>query len=167
MPRCKANHEKNRLLGARLKRKSLFPKTFKHPSDPEQAKGWLRGVADHLSNFPNAGPSFRFVAYAIKKYLRAPKSRNLSKELGLVNPVGSPGNFQARMTERKRGRIVVRLRDEGKSWPDIGEAVGLQDKRSVKRLYDKYSPLLQKQCQLDRISAEMKEFFCERKEERP
>lgn len=88
MPQRKATHdkeprEKNRLLVARQKRLSILPKTFKRPSDPEQAKEWLRGVADHLSNHPNAAPSFRFVAYAIKRYLKHPTLR-LNKALGLV-----------------------------------------------------------------------------------
>lgn len=159
MPQHKTNHEKERLSQAGLKRRSLLPKRFKRPSDPEQAKEWLRSVADHLSNFPNAGPSFRFVAYAIKKHLRNPKTSFLAHELGLVYPPGNPGNFQSRMNERVRGRTIVKLRDAGKPWGDICDAVGLQNKQSVKDLYKKYSALFPRERLQGRIDNDLKKFL--------
>ncbi len=160
MPRYK-DHEKNRLKNARLKKLSLLPKNkkLKRPSDPDQAKDWLHEVADHLSNYPNAGPSFRFVAFAIKRFLRKSDARDLSKELGLINPVGRPSSFQARMKEREQGRKIVMLKDAGKPWHLIGKVVGLTDKRSLKRLYDKYSVLHPKEKQLAELDCSMKKFF--------
>lgn len=81
MPQRKANHEKNHLLQARLKRKSLLPQTFKRPSDPEQAREWLRKVADHLFDYPYAGPAQRFVAYGLRRFLSGKES--LGRALGL------------------------------------------------------------------------------------
>jgi gluconate kinase len=119
MPRDK-DHEKNRLRTARLKKLSRFPKStkLKRPSDPEQAKEWLRDVADHLSNLSNAGPPFRFAAYAIKRFLRS-NTRNLSKELDLVSPRGRQRTFKERITEKDRARKTHRLIREGKTWPEI------------------------------------------------
>lgn len=96
MPTRKPNREKNRLKNVRVRKPSLLPKRFKRPSDPEQARKWLREVADHLSNFPNAGPGYRFVAYAIKKFLHAPGKMRLGDALGLKPRIDS-----------KRGRPPV------------------------------------------------------------
>ena len=111
MPRTK-DHEKNRLKKARLKKLSRFPKNakLKRPSDPEQAKEWLREVADHLSNHLNAGPCFRFVAYAIKKYLRHPKTLDLASELNLIYSPGRPRTFKERTEEQRRARRTHKLK---------------------------------------------------------
>lgn len=117
MPRNK-EHERNRLKNARQKKLSLLPKNMKRPSGPEQAKEWLRDVADHLSNRPNAGPGFRFVAYAIKRYLRDSKGRDLRKELGLIHPPGKPRTFQERTAEMNTARkIDVLIRAGGNVAP--------------------------------------------------
>lgn len=171
MPRHRKIDETDQLAEVRLKKQSLFPKTLKRPSDPEQAQEWLRRAADHLDDYYenyNGGPPFRFVADAIKRYLEDPKTRSLHHELGLVYPVGSPGSSdpRSRMAERKRGHKVVMLRNAGKSWGDIGDEVGLKDKRSVKNLYKKYSPLLPKVLQRERMGRAMKRILLELEEQR-
>ncbi len=65
---------------------TAFPRnaSSEQPSSPKEAREWLLRIADHLETFPNAGPSFRFVAGAIKKYLQNPGANRLQQELGLV-----------------------------------------------------------------------------------
>ncbi|MGC4096841.1 MAG: hypothetical protein QM706_06965 [Nitrospira sp.] len=168
MPRDKKASETNRQKKLLPKRQSLFPGTVKYPSDPEQAQKWLLRIADHLDDYfehYNGGPPFRFVADAIRKYLENPKTTSLQHELGLVYPVGNPGNFQSRMAEAKRGWRVVRLKNAGKSLGDICNEVCLHDKRSVKNLYKKYSPRLPKQLQRERMGRTMKQILLELEDE--
>lgn len=94
MPRSR-QPEKDRLKKSRLKKVSgaLKFKAFR-PSSPKEAKEYLRAVADHLSNLPNASTRFRFVALGIKQFLRG--TVPLSHALGL-----------APKTTTKRGRPSV------------------------------------------------------------
>jgi hypothetical protein len=145
MPRYK-DHEKNRLKNARLKKLSLLPKNkkLKRPSDPEQAKEWLRDVADHLSNRLNAGPGYRFVAYAIKRYLRDSKARDLHKELGLIYPPGKPRTFQERKEETDTARKIDVLIRAGETWPQVEEKLGM-DRRTLERIYERHSARFRKE----------------------
>src|SRR5262245_19697353 len=108
-------------MNARGKRQSIIPKSFKRPSDPKQAKQWLNDVADHLSNLPNAGPSYRFVAFAIKRTLRKGQPEDLCRELGLVYPPGRPRTFQERRSEMDIARKIDALRRNGVRMPQIEE----------------------------------------------
>ena len=114
MARRAKDHEKKT---AQLQKPSLLPKTKlpKPPSDREQAKKWLHQVADHLDNLPNAGPSFRFVADAIKKYLSG-KARTLEAALGLQKKRGVPGWPKERL---RMAKTVHRLKKAGKSKSQI------------------------------------------------
>lgn len=150
-----------RLVASPLNKVPRLPKKWKAPSSPDEAREWLLAVATHLITWPNASSRFRFMGYRIKRYLRDPETHDLHKELGLINPVGRPSKFQIRMGERNRGRIIVKLKDAGKSWRLIGDEVKLDDKRSVKRLYDKYSILLLKERQLAILDRAMKQFLTE------
>jgi hypothetical protein len=90
--------ERERLKKARLKKlarlTNILPEGYRtppkmrmvRPTSPKEAKEFLRDVADHLSNLPRARPRYRFVAYAIKRYLRDSKARDLCNELGLTPP---------------------------------------------------------------------------------
>lgn len=150
-----------KLVASPLNKPSRLPKTWKAPSSPDEAREWLLAVANHLVKLPHASSSFRFIGRRIKRYLCHPETRDLYKELGLVNPVGRPSSFQTRMREREQGRKIVTLKNAGKPWHLIGDEVGLRDKRSLKRLYDKYSALLPKEQQLERLDRCMKKFLQE------
>src|SRR5690349_696799 len=52
------------------------------PADPEEAKEWLRALADYLSALPKASRRLRFIAYAINEFLSGKET--LSKALGLT-----------------------------------------------------------------------------------
>lgn len=162
MPRNK-DHEKNRLKKARLKKLSLFPKNtkLKRPSDPEQAKEWLRNVADHLSSFENAGPGYRFVAYAIKKNLRTGKPQDLGKELGLVYSAGHPRTFHERMTEQDRARKTHNLLRDGQTKSQIASQLNV-DLRSLARTYKKYLPRFEKEEQMAPLDRAVRDVLRER-----
>ena len=162
MPRNK-DHEKNRLKQARLKKLSLFPKTtkLKRPSDPEQAKAWLRNVADHLSSLINAGPSYRFVAYAIKKNLRTGDPKDLGKELGLVYPAGQPRTFRERMAEKDRARKTHNLLRDGQTKSQIANQLKV-DLRSLRKTYKKYLPQFKKEEQTAPIDRGIRDLLRER-----
>ncbi len=135
------------------------PFSIRRPATVKEARKWLQRVAAHLSSYENAGPPLLFVADAINQYLQDPETRSLVHELGLVNPPGNPGNFQSRMNERVRGRTIVQLKHAGKPLVHICDAVGLQNKQSVKNLYKKYSALFLKEESQDRIDKDLKEFL--------
>jgi len=159
MPRNQ-DHEKNRLKNARLKKLSLFPKSarLKRPSDPEQAKEWLRQVADHLSNLINAGPGFRFVACAIKKYLRRPKTIELARELGLIYSPGRPRTFKERTKEKDRARRTHELKQAGKNMNQISKILKVPY-RTLVRTYDKYLPAFKKEEVLSDIGHDVRTFL--------
>jgi hypothetical protein len=156
------DHEKTRLKNARLKKLSLFPKRkkLKRPSDPEQARKWLREVADHLSNFPNAGPGYRFVAYAIKRFLRS-NTRNLSKELGLIYPPGKPRTFQERSANMDTARKIDALIRAGEKWPQVEEKLGM-DKRTLERIYERHSDRFREEERLAPLDRAVREVLRER-----
>jgi hypothetical protein len=159
MPRTK-DHEKNRLKKARLKKLSRFPKNakLKRPSDPEQAKEWLREVADHLSNHLNAGPCFRFVAYAIKKYLRHPKTLDLASELTLIYPPGRPRTFKERTEEQRRARRTHKLRQAGKNMNQISKILKVPY-RTLVRTYEKYLPDFEKEEAQSNVDRDFRTFL--------
>lgn len=94
MPKLKMS-EKDRLRKAHLKKKTRLnldaPEGFGvstitkmkmvRPRSPEEAKEFLRAVADHLSNMPYGSSRFRFVAYGLKRFLTGKET--LSRALGL------------------------------------------------------------------------------------
>jgi hypothetical protein len=92
MPKLKTS-EKDRLKKAHFKKKTRLkldvPEGFRAPTkmemvrprSPEEAKEFLRAVADHLSNVPYGSPRFRFVAYGLKRFLTGKET--LSRALGL------------------------------------------------------------------------------------
>lgn len=155
-----------RLVASPLNKSPRLPKKWKAPSSPDEAREWLQAVAEHLLAWPNASPRFRFVGFRIKRYLRDPETHDLHKELGLVNPVGRPSNFQTRMREREQGRKIVTLKGAGKPWHLIGDEVGLKDKRSLKRLYDKYSILFTEENRLAELDRIMKKDLNEKTRQR-
>lgn len=161
-----SREEAFRLVASPVNGAPRLRKKWKAPSSPDEAREWLLAVANHLITWRNASPRFRFVGFRIKKYLRDPETHDLHKELGLVNPVGRPSNFQTRMREREQGRKIVTLKDAGKPWHLIGAEVELNDKRSLKRLYAKYSILLLKEKQLAKLECVMKEFLNEETRQR-
>ncbi len=158
--------ERRRLNAARRTARSLrgqpvFPKRglkdkLPSPANPKEAREWLKELADFLSTYPNASRQFRFIAYAIKRFLRNGDEGNLRKELGLVNPVGNPSSFQVRMRTRERARTIIELKDKGTPWHLIGEKVGLSDKRSLKKLYAEYTAIFRKEKLLAGIAKELK-----------
>lgn len=156
------DHEITRLKNARLKKLSRLPKSkkLKRPSDSEQAREWLSQVADHLSSLLNAGPGYRFVAYAIKRFLRS-NTRDLSKELGIVSPPGRQRTFQERITEKDRARKTHRLIRDGKTWPEIEEKLDV-DQRTLKRTYKKFLPQFEKEERLAPIERAVREVLRER-----
>ena len=162
MPLRKNDHETNRLKNARLKKRALFPKSkkLKRPSDSEQAREWLRQVADHLSNFPNAGPAYRFVACAIKRFLRG-KPGNLSKELGLVSSPGRPRTFPERIAEKDRARKTHKLIRDGKTRAEIEEMLDI-DQRTLWRTYEKFLPQFEEEERLAHLDRAVREVLRER-----
>ena len=160
MPRNN-DHEKKRLKNARMKKLSLFNTKLNRPSDPEQAKEWLRDVADHLSCFINGRSAYRFVAYAIKKNLRAGKPQNLGKELGLVYPAGHPSTFQERMAEQDRARMTHKLLRDGQTKSQIANQLKV-DPRSLTRTYKKYLPRFKKEEQRAPIDRAVRDVLRER-----
>lgn len=146
------------------KRLPKSPSFKRRPSDPTQAKEWLGHVAEHLSKVHYAGPAYRFVAAAIKRYLRGSRGLNVERarnllysELALVERPGRRHTFQERMAERERGRKAVTLKESKKPWHMIAEEIGMKDKRSVQRIYKKTTREKQ-QAEMDR---DMKEFLKE------
>ena len=150
-----------RLVASPLNKAPRLPKKWKAPSSPDEAREWLKAVADHLLAFPNGSSRFRFVGNRIKKYLRNHEKYDLYRELGLVEPPGRRRTFQERMSERDRGHKIVKSKQDGKRWHEIGEQVGLKDTRSLKRIFKKYSSLLTKEKQLAVIDRAMKDFLRE------
>lgn len=75
------------------------------PASSEEAREWLTRAAGHLRDFPNAGPSFQFVGYALLRYLS--ETENKKKEdpealclaLGLIQP----------SRKRKKGQPKISL----------------------------------------------------------
>jgi len=157
------DREKNRLKSARLKNLSLLPKsnTLRKPSDPEQAKEWLLDVADHLSNLANARPHFRFVAYALKRFLRDSDNRDLSKELKLVYPQGTPGTFHIRTTKLDRARAIHKLRLAGTSWKNVADELKI-DAGSLRKIYREFLPRFKKEEQLAPLDQAVREVLRER-----
>jgi hypothetical protein len=148
-----------------MKQKKPTPKISdgqpKGPSSPEEAREWLEAAARHLSEWPTASRRLRFVGYALLQYLTEddkgePRLRNA---LGLVYPPGRPRTCKELMSERERGRKIVKAKDAGKQWHMIGEEVGLKDKRSLQRIYKKFAPLFTKEKRLAELDRAMKEFF--------
>jgi hypothetical protein len=160
MPQSKGR-ERNRLKNARLKKQSLLAKRFKRPSDPEQAKEWLTDVADHLSNSPNGGPSYRFIAYAIKKILRNDKPEDLGRELGLVYPPRRPRTFQERKAEMDSARKIEALIRTGKTWSQIEEKLDM-DKRTLERIYQRHEDRFRKEDRLAPLDRAVREVLRER-----
>ena len=156
-----------KLVASPLNRAPRLPKKWKSPSSPVEAREWLQAVADHLITWPNASSRFRFVGRRLKKYLRDPETLDIRKELGLVSPVGRPSSFKERMRRRERGRKIVQLKDAGRQWRMIGKEVGMKDKRSLKRIYDEYSPLLMKEKQLAEVDRAIMTFLKEEPLQRP
>lgn len=171
MPKIKTP-ERDRLKKAHYKKKTRLkldaPEGFRaptkfemvRPKSPEEAKEFLRAVADHLSNVPYASGRFRFVAMAIKRFLRNSK-RGLSQELALVAPPGRPSTFQERMRKKERGRKIVQSKHAGNQWYKIADEVGLKDKRSVKKIYKEFAPQLEKEERLAHISKDVEAFLRE------
>lgn len=58
--------------------KGIMPR----PKDPEEAREWLKELADFLSTYPNGSGRFRFIAYALKEFYRGKK--RLSEALCLT-----------------------------------------------------------------------------------
>ena len=163
MPRREKNHEKNRLKNARLKKLSLLPKNKKirRPSDPVQAEEWLRDVADHLSNLPNASHGYRFVAYAIKRYLRNSEMRDLHKELCLVHPPGKRRTFPERIAELDWARKTHQLKRDGQSLSQIANQLET-DLRTLRRRHKKFLPQFEKEELLAPLSQAVREVLRER-----
>lgn len=136
--------EKDRLSKARLKRNVHLKLKMVRPLSPEEAKKFIRAVADHLSNLPNASHAFRFVAFAIKRFLRAPDKRNLSKELGLIYPAGKPLTFKKRTSDMDTARKIDALIRADQTWGQI-EAKLEMDKRTLQRIYDRHSERFRKE----------------------
>jgi len=120
MPRNKDN-EKNPLKKARLKKLSLFPtrKKLQHPSDREQAKKWMHDVAKHLDTWPNAGPAYLFVAYALRRYLSG-RTHTLEAAFELNKKRGVPGWPKERL---RMAKTVHRLKKASKSKSQIQKAL--------------------------------------------
>jgi hypothetical protein len=135
------------------------PEAKRRPSDTKQAKQWLGEVADHLSNYPYAGPAYRFVASAIKRYLRGSKNLNVDRarsllysQLGLVEPAGRRQTFKERRVRRERGIMLERLkkqRDKKTPLYKLGHEVGLKDGRSAKAIHEE-RVMVKLQAALDR-----------------
>jgi len=153
--------QRSLVKSTRLKNRSDFPKRFLRPSNPQQAREWLHDVAAHISNLPNTGPRFRFVAYAIKKTLRSGKLENLSKELGLIYPAGRPRTFQERKTEKDMARKIDALRSNGKTWAQM-ESILDADKRTMERIYQRHKDRFRKEKMLAPLSRAVREVLRKR-----
>jgi len=128
MPRSK-DHDRTRLRKARLKELSLLPATRKkRPSDPEEAKQWLRDVADHLSRLPYAGPRFRFVASAIETYLADTKNHNLLEELCLIPSPRAKTKGQPKFSIDTTASVIEML-CAGQSVKRISTALDVKESR--------------------------------------
>lgn len=133
-------HEKNRLEKARLKRHSPIPKLkLKRPADPEQAKEYLRELADHLSNQSPGSRRFRFIAFAIKKFLRNGAKGDISHELGLVYEVGRPRSFEERTGNLLLARQIQKLKRDGQTMSQIANHLK-RDRRALERIYNDHLP---------------------------
>lgn len=93
------------------------------PVSLEEAKARLGDVADHLSCYPNAGPSLRFHALAIKNFLKAKGKVSFLVALGLKpQPTATRGRPA---TSSLKVREVVRLLHEKRSISTIIKATRL------------------------------------------
>jgi len=99
MPRNKDN-EKNPLKKARLKKLSLFP-------------------TRHFDTWPNAGPAYLFVAYALRRYLSG-RTHTLEAAFELNKKRGVPGWPKERL---RMAKTVHRLKKAGKSKSQIQKAL--------------------------------------------
>ena len=109
---------------------------MKEPSSPNEAREWLRGVADYLSSVPNASNRLKFTAHAIKKYLSGKCS--LEAALALKKKPGAPKRPHARL---KQAREIFKMRLAGKTWDDISATVdptGNTETSSLRRTYKEF-----------------------------
>ena len=106
---------------------------LERPSDPKQAKEWLRRVADHLSTFANAGYPFHFVASAIDAYLADPKNRDLYEELCLIQPRPKRGRGQPKISFETEVEII-RKHYEGHSKREISKALNVVPSRITRTI---------------------------------
>lgn len=118
-------------------------------------------MADHFSNLVNAGPDYRFVAYAIKRYLRDSKARDLRKELGLIYPPGKPRTFHERKEDMNTARKIDALIRAGETWRHVEEKLGM-DKRTLERIYERHSDRFRKEERLAPLDRAVREVLRER-----
>jgi hypothetical protein len=147
-----------------MRKFSLLPKSRKRnqcPANSTEARQWLAEVAEHLANYANGGPSYRFVAARIKKYLRRPDVLDLRRELGLLNPVGRPKNFVGSENGFERRTREIGLARRAHEYMQAGKNMHQASKklqvpyRTLKRLYDKHLPTLRR----ERNQFEMDRYF--------
>jgi len=123
------NEEASRLLGEGYRQKlPAVPSEKRTPSDPKEAREWLRDVAAHLANVSYAGPRFHFVASAIETYLSDSNTHDLSEQLGLT----------VRRQPAKQGQprfplettvAIIRMLNAGQSTTQIKKALEVQESR--------------------------------------
>jgi hypothetical protein len=107
------------------------------PESIEQAREWLDAVGEFLSRVPHASNRLQYVARAISEYLVGNGKLTLGQAFGLERRVGAP---KSECRERPGARLAlackaVRLWHGGKSWNEIGDELGCEDVRELRRIW--------------------------------
>jgi len=131
--KARTAHSMARVIESLSNKAPRLPQKWKAPSSPKEARKWLQAVADHLLAWPNASVRFRFVGYALKKYIRDPETRHLYKELGLAAPDSKrgPGRPQVDVVTV---RGIAKMSAERVDIPTIRETFPSVSKTTVDRI---------------------------------
>lgn len=113
----------------------LLKDTLPRPANHEEAREWLRELAEFISADPNASRRFRFIVMAIKKFIRKGDAGNLHEELRLI-----PSQHA---TKRRRGQpkididteaLIVEHFSNGCSKEEICKRLGVKGSRVIRTI---------------------------------
>ena len=103
---------------------------MKKPKSVDEAKVWLKELADYLDGVPNASSRLVYGANAIRDYLNG-KEKNLDNAFGVVRSVGG----QERISKnRELALVAFEKRRNGMTWEKICDDLDFYDSRELRRI---------------------------------
>jgi len=105
---------------------------MKKPESINEAKEWLKELADYLDGIPNASSRLKFASHAIREHLNGEKE-SLDHAFGLVRTIGG----QKRTSKNLELALSAsRKRRKGVPWKKICDELDFYDERELRRIVE-------------------------------
>ena len=105
---------------------------MRKPESVDEAKEWLKEVADYLEKVPHASSRLLFASNAIRSYLNG-ESKSLNHAFRLVR---SSGGQKRTSKNRELALVASKKRRNGMPWKKICDELNFYDERELRRIVE-------------------------------